>query len=89
MRTTLTLDDQIAKKLKTLAHSSDTSFKEMVNETLRRGLAATGTLPRAKPYKAPSFAMGTEAGGLNLDKALAIAERLEDEELARKLAMHK
>jgi hypothetical protein len=33
--------------------------------------------------------MGYVAGGLNLDKALALAERLEDEEVAHKLAINK
>lgn len=89
MRTTLTLDDQIASKLKALAQRSDSSFKATVNATLRRGLVAAGALPRPKPYTTPVFAMGAVAAGLNLDKALAIADKLEDEELARKLAMLK
>jgi plasmid stability protein len=40
MRTTLTLDDDLADKLKALAARRNTSFREIVNEVLRRGLAA-------------------------------------------------
>lgn len=40
MRTTLTLDDDVAGKLQQLAKRSGASFKETVNATLRRGLAA-------------------------------------------------
>jgi len=50
MRTTLTIDDAIAKALKTLAHRSNQSFKEVVNETLRAGLSVERG-PRAKPYR--------------------------------------
>jgi hypothetical protein len=40
MRTTLTLDDDVAKKLRELAHRRRVPFKEVVNSVLRRGLAA-------------------------------------------------
>lgn len=40
MRTTLTLDDDVAAKLRELAHRRRVPFKEVVNEVLRRGLAA-------------------------------------------------
>jgi hypothetical protein len=39
MRTTLTLADEIVKALKDLAHERGTSFKEVVNDVLRRGLS--------------------------------------------------
>jgi hypothetical protein len=38
MRTTITLDDDVAAQLKELRRGR--SFKELVNETLRRGLEA-------------------------------------------------
>ncbi len=40
MRTTLTLDDDVAVKLRELAHRRRLPFKEVVNSVLRRGLAA-------------------------------------------------
>lgn len=47
MRTTLTLDDDVAAKLRDLAHRRQLTFKEVVNSVLRRGLAAQET--RAEP----------------------------------------
>lgn len=44
MRTTLTLDDDLARELQETARSSGRSFKEVINETLRHGLA-TGASP--------------------------------------------
>lgn len=38
MRTTLTLDDDLAKRLQERARRTGESFKEVVNATLRRGL---------------------------------------------------
>ena len=56
MRTTLTLDDDVAVKLQQLARRSGASFKETVNATLRRGLAAQeGRAPRAKPFRLEPF----------------------------------
>lgn len=40
MRTTLTLDDDLARRLKELASQGGRSFKEVTNEVIRRGLSA-------------------------------------------------
>lgn len=40
MRTTLTLDDDVAARLAKLAQRKRLTFKEVVNTVLRRGLAA-------------------------------------------------
>ena len=40
MRTTLTLDEDLAKRLKELARQGGRSFKEVTNEVIRRGLSA-------------------------------------------------
>jgi hypothetical protein len=40
MRTTLTLDDDVAARLRELAHRKRLPFKEVVNAVLRRGLTA-------------------------------------------------
>lgn len=56
MRTTLTLDDDIAKQLPEKARRSGESFKEVVNETLRRGLRSG-----EKPSRPASSAPGTVA----------------------------
>ena len=38
MRTTLTLDDDVADRIVELARESKMAFKVVINETLRRGL---------------------------------------------------
>lgn len=52
MRTTLTIDDDLAIALKDLARSSGKSFKAVVNEVMRTGLT-TGEKPPAarEPFK--------------------------------------
>lgn len=89
MRTTLTIDDNIAKTLKEMAHRSGKSYKQVVNETLRSGIAATKVIKKSKPYHLKPVSLGKVSPGYNLTKALQLAESLEDEEIAKKLDMRK
>ena len=41
MRTTLTIDDDIAHKLKSVAARQQKSFKEVVNQALKKGLSTS------------------------------------------------
>jgi hypothetical protein len=88
MRTTLTLDDRIAKALKTLAHRSGKPFKQVVHETLQTGLAARET-PKPQPYRLKPVSLGGVLPGVNIDKALRLAAAIEDEEIARELDLRK
>jgi hypothetical protein len=88
MRTTLTIDDHIARVLKERAHRSGKPFKQIVNETLRAGLSATGA-HRSRPYKIKPAALGGVTPGINLDKALALADAIEDQELMAKMRLRK
>lgn len=88
MRTTLTLDDRIAKALKTLAHRTGKPFKEVVNETLQKGLTAAETRkPRA--YRLRPISLGGPLPEVNLDKALRLSAAIEDDEIARELDLRK
>lgn len=89
MRTTLTIDDRIARELKELAHRSGKPFKSVVNEALQAGLAANSKIRRPKRYRLKTVSLGAVQPGMNLDKSLALAESLEDEELARKMDLRK
>jgi len=84
MRATLTIDDRIAKALEDLAQRSGRSFEEVVNGTLRAGLAAK-VERNAQPYLVRPAALGGPMPGVNLDKALALADAIEDHELAAKM----
>lgn len=50
MRTTLTLDDDVAAKLKDEVRATGKSFKEVVNGFIRKGLVLKDNSP-AKPFK--------------------------------------
>jgi hypothetical protein len=76
VRTTLTLDDDIAAKIKAEAHRTGRSFRETVNEALRRGLA-TRRSPRPEPYRVEARDMGELAPGLDLDCIAGVLERAE------------
>ena len=90
MRTTLTLDEQIAKALKTAAHRTGKPFKQVVNETLRAGLVAGHASAQApRPYRVKPASLGGVMGGADLQKALRLADALEDQEIARELALRK
>ena len=88
MRTTLTLDDDLAEELRTLAHRTRRSFKQVVNEALRAGLAGhRRTRPRR--YRLAPPALDGVRPGFNLDKALQLSDAMEDEGIARKLELRK
>ncbi|MGH7332978.1 MAG: DUF2191 domain-containing protein [Candidatus Rokuibacteriota bacterium] len=89
MRTTLTIDDRIAKALKALAHRSGKPFKRVVNETLQAGLAAGEAPARARPYRVKPVSLGGVVPGVDLTKALRLADALDDSEMARKLELRK
>jgi len=79
MRTTLTLDEDVARALKKVAREQGNSFKSTVNEVLRRGLA-TGEkpLPARKPFEVKSAPRGFRAG-TDLLKLNQLADELESE----------
>ena len=77
MRTTLTLDDDVAAILERLRKSRDASLKDLVNEALRRGLKdMTSRTKRHEPTQTRSVALGRLriAGLDNIGEALAIVE---------------
>jgi ribbon-helix-helix CopG family protein len=77
MRTTLTLDDDVAAMLERLRKSRDASFEQLVNEALRRGLKEiSGPATRREVMRTRSVALGRllVSGIDNVSDALAIAE---------------
>lgn len=88
MRTTLTIDDQLARSLKEAAHRSGRPFKQLVNEALRKGLHAMEH-PEAHRYRLSPASLGGVRPDLNLDKALSLADGLEDAAIAMKLELRK
>jgi hypothetical protein len=77
MRTTLTLDDDVAVALERLRRARDASLKDIVNDALRRGLNDLNMRPkRREPFRTQSVALGRLrlAGIDNIGESLAIAE---------------
>ncbi len=77
MRTTLTLDDDVAAKLKRLARRSGRAFREVVNDTLRRGLLADAPGARRSPFTVRARDLGPIRPGLSLDNVGDLLERVE------------
>ena len=48
MRTTLTLDDDVAAALERLRRARDASLRDIVNDALRRGLSDLTTRPKRR-----------------------------------------
>ena len=77
MRTTLTLDDDVAVALERLRRRRDASFKDIVNDALRRGLSDLSMRPKQhEPFQTQSVALGRLrlASIDNISESLAVAE---------------
>lgn len=76
MRTTLTLDDDVAAKLKSESRRAGRSFRDVVNETLRRGLESRRATARNQEFKIESRDLGLKPG-LSLDNVWELIEQVE------------
>jgi predicted transcriptional regulator len=81
MRTTVTLEPDVAARLKKLAHESQRSFKATLDEVLRRGLAA-----RERAETRTRFVVEPHSGGFRpgIDEAKLnqLVDHLEAEDFA-------
>ncbi|MGA3308918.1 MAG: ribbon-helix-helix protein, CopG family [Xanthobacteraceae bacterium] len=76
MRTTLTIDDDVAVQLDRLRREREQSLKDIVNDALRRGLRDMRTrAKRRKPFRTTAHDMGPFLVNIdNVAEALAHAE---------------
>ena len=86
MRTTVTLDPDLAARLKQVARERGISFKKALNDAVRAGLAPPGAKPSR--YRLKTYPMGLRPG-IDLDRALRLADAIEDEAILRKLELRK
>lgn len=78
MRTTLTLDPDVAALLKKAVAKGDVSFKDVVNAALRRGLASVSNKPKPRYVLQPK-----DAGGdflVDITDNAALAEMMDRED---------
>lgn len=87
MRTTLRIDDDLMRDLKRRAQAEHLSLTQLINRLLRRAVQGAGDRRSRRPFRQKTVSMG--APSLDLNKALALAGELEDEEILRKLALRK
>jgi hypothetical protein len=81
VRTTLTIDDDLAGLLKQRARELGIPFKEAVNRTIRAGLGEAARTHRGKPPKTAPHSFGFKAG-IDLDKLGQLSDELEAETFA-------
>ena len=75
MRTTLTIDDDVAAELERLRRTRNASLKDLVNDALRLGLREMTDPPKRKrPFRTRSF----DGGGLLVASIDNIGELLTD-----------
>jgi hypothetical protein len=86
MRTTVTLDEDVAAKLQQVSRERGVSFKGALNDIVRAGLATDS--PPTKSFRVQSQPLGIRPH-VNIDKALGLADEIEDSEILRKLELRK
>jgi predicted transcriptional regulator len=80
MRTTLTLDDDVLDKAKTMATELGRPFKRVVNEALRSGLQSLADSPqKTRSYRTIPHKMGLKSGR-NLDNIQELLSQIEGED---------
>jgi len=62
MRTTLTIDDDVLERARSIAKQRNLPFKQVVNEALRNGLDEVEKPARKRPYKTKTHDMGLKEG---------------------------
>jgi hypothetical protein len=78
MRTTLTIEDDIAIRLTELQKNKGISFKNAVNLLLRKGLSAEEKPLKVKPFKIEPHDFGKPKLEVNFDKTSEVIDLLDE-----------
>lgn len=81
MRTTVTLDEDVALRLQESARTRGISFKAAINEAVRAGLPRRAD---SRPFEVRARPLGLRPG-IDLSRANALAASLEDDELVARM----
>lgn len=80
----MTIDDDLIGILRRMASQQGHSFKEVVNDLLRAGIATSGNAsPRRKPVRVIAKPLGLKSG-YDPDKLNQLADELEVEEFLKR-----
>lgn len=83
MRTTVTLDDDVAEKVKDYSHRTRVSFKVALNAVLRRGLSAQEPPREKRPFRVVPHSGGFRPG-VDVAKLNQLVDQLETDAFVRK-----
>ena len=84
MRTTLTLEPDVARRLHQEIRRTGKGMKAVVNEALRSGLGLSETRVKPPPFEVRPHSFGFKPG-VDRDRLNQLVDELEAEEFARKL----
>ena len=76
MRTTLSLDDDVAALLEQIRSERDTTFKQIVNDALREGLAQLNMPAKTGPFRTQPADLG-RCYFPNLDNVWEVLDEVE------------
>ena len=75
VRTTVTLDEDVAARLNEAVRRTGRSFRSVVNETLRAGLNVD--VPTQEPFRVASFDTGPWPEDVDFDSISSLLDRLD------------
>ena len=84
MRTTLSLDPDVAERVRQEMKRSGCGLKKVINDALRLGLGLAGKRRRPTPFAVEAHSFGFRPG-FDLDRLNQLADELEVAEQARAL----
>lgn len=84
MRTTVTIDDDVARLLRDTMHRNRKSFKETLNGAVRNGLTNGTTPPARKRFVVKAFNLGL-CPGIDPTSFNKLADQLEDDAIIEKI----
>lgn len=84
MRTTLTLEPDVARRLEQEIRQTGKGMKAVVNEALRSGLGLSGARVKPPRFEVRPHSFGFKPG-VDRDRLNQLVDELEAEEFARKL----
>ena len=88
MRTTLTLDPDVAQKLKNRMAEERAPLKKVINDALRRGLAAKPDPKPKEPFRVVPHSFGFKPG-IDVNKLNQLVDELDAQEFASRLRIRR
>ncbi len=79
MRTTITIDDDVIERARSISKKMGTPFKTVINKALRKGLSKVEQQAKQRAYKTEPHKMGLRAGR-NIDNIQELLAQVEGED---------